>query len=80
MTCDSCDMAKKINPLVLVHVSRGQAEIMDRQPARESASLCLLPVRLPQFKLFRLKRKLPVTVDDETRAQIEHPVKIRHVA
>ena len=73
-------MAKKINPLKLAQVSRGQAEVMDRQPARESSALCLLQVRLPQFKIFRLKRKLPIIVDDETRAQIEYPVKIRHVA
>lgn len=80
MTCDSLDMAKKINLLKLAQASRGQAEVTDRQPSRESGALCLLQVRLPQFNIFHLKRKLPITVDDETRAQIEHPVKIRHVA
>ena len=39
-----------------------------------------MQVRLPQLRIFRVKRKLPITVDAETRAQMEHPVKIRHVA
>ena len=73
-------MAKKVNASKLSLESRGQAEITNRQPATESAALCLMQVRLPRLKIFPFKRKLPVTVDAETRAQIEHPVKIRHVA
>jgi hypothetical protein len=71
-------MAKKVNAMKLAEAARGQAEVTDRQPTRESAALCLMQVRLPMLKIFRSKRKLPVLMDDETRAQIEHPVKIRH--
>ena len=73
-------MAKKVNALKLAEASRGQAEVTNRQPARESGALCLMQMRLPRLKIFRLKRKLLIDVDDETRAQIEHPVKIRHFA
>ena len=39
-----------------------------------------MQLRLPKLKISPLKKKVPVIVDAETRAQIEHPVKIRHVA
>lgn len=73
-------MAKKINALQLAQESRGRAEVTDRQPATESAALSLMPLRLPKWKVYQLKRKLPVVMDDETRDQMEHPVKIRHSA
>ena len=73
-------MAKKVNVLMLAQESRGHAEVTNRQPAKESSALCLLQVRMPVFKVFRVKKKLPIMVDDETHAQMEHPVKIRHVA
>ena len=73
-------MAKKVNASKLALESRGQAEVTNRQPATESAALCLMQVRLPRLKISPFKRKLPVIVDAETRAQIEHPVKIRHLA
>ena len=72
-------MAKKVNAQRLAQESQGQAEVTNRQPATAAAALCLMQVRLPRMKIFRSKRKLPITVDAETLAQIEHPVKIRHV-
>ena len=71
-------MAKKVNASKLALESHGQAEVTNRQAARESV-FCLMQVRLPKLKIFSFKRKLPVVMDAETRAQIEHPVKIRHV-
>jgi hypothetical protein len=73
-------MAKKVNTRMLGQEYRRHAEITDRQPATDFAALSLLQVRPPVFKVFRLKRKLPITLGDETRDQIEHSVKIRHVA
>jgi hypothetical protein len=73
-------MAKKVNALKLVLESRGQAEVTYRMPAKISPALYLMQLRLPKLKISPLKRKVPVIVDAETRAQIEHPVKIRHVA
>lgn len=80
MNCNFNGMAKKVNALKLAQAARAQAEVTDRQCATESAALCLMQVRLPKMKIFRSKRKLPVAVDAETLAQIEHPVNIRHVA
>jgi hypothetical protein len=73
-------MAKKVNALKLVLESRGQAEVSCRMPAKISPALYLMQLRLPRLKIPPLKKKVPVIVDAETRAQIEHPVKIRHVA
>jgi len=73
-------MAKKMNTLKLALESRGQAEVTNRLPAKVSPALYLMQLRLPKLKICPPKKKLPVIVDDETRAQIEHPVKIRHVA
>lgn len=73
-------MAKKMNTLKLALDSGRQPEITDRLPAKVSPALYLMQLRLPKLKICPPKRKLPVAVDAETRAQIEHPVKIRHVA
>jgi hypothetical protein len=73
-------MAKKVNALKLVLETRGQAEVTNRLPAKVSPALYLMQLRLPKLRIAPLKKKLPIAVDAETRAQIEHPVKIRHVA
>ena len=73
-------MAKKMNALKLVVESRGQAEVTNRLSAKVSPALYLMQLRLPKLKISPLKKRVPVIVDAETRAQIEHPVKIRHVA
>jgi hypothetical protein len=73
-------MAKKVNVLKLAQANRGQAEVTDRLPAKVSPALYLMQLRLPKLKISPLTRKLPIAVDAETRAQIEHPVKIRHIA
>jgi hypothetical protein len=36
-------------------------------------------LRTPRFRISPPKRKLPVAMDAEARAQVEHPVKIIHV-
>jgi hypothetical protein len=73
-------MAKKMNEVKLVLETWGQAEVTDRLPAKVSPALYLMQLRLPKLKISPQKKKVPVIVDAETRAQIEHPVKIRHVA
>jgi hypothetical protein len=73
-------MAKKMNALKLVSESRGAAEVTNRLPAKVSPALYLMQLRLPKLKISSLKKRVTVIVDAETRAQIEHPVKIRHVA
>jgi len=80
MNCDLCGMAKKVNVLKLAQETRGQTEFTDRLPAKVSPALYLMQLRLPKLKISPLKKKLPIAVDAETRAQIEHPVKIIHVA
>jgi hypothetical protein len=72
-------MAKKVNELQLAQATWGQSEVTDRQPARESAALSLMPARLPKMRIFRSKKRLTITLDAETLAQIEQPVKIRHI-
>jgi hypothetical protein len=79
MNCGLSGMAKKTNALKLLETP-GEAQDMNRLPPKVSPALYLMQLRLPKPKISPLKRKLPVAVDDETRAQIEHPVKIRHVA
>jgi hypothetical protein len=73
-------MAKKVNALKLAMESRGQAVVTNRLPAKISPALYLMQLRLPKLKISPQKKKVPVIMDAETRAQIEHPVKIRHVA
>jgi hypothetical protein len=73
-------MAKKVNALKLVQETRGQAELTNHLPAKVSPALYLMQLRLPKLKISPLKKKLLIDVDAETRAQIEHPVKIRHIA
>jgi hypothetical protein len=72
-------MAKKMNAQKLALESRGAAEVTNRLPAKVSPALYMMQLRLPKLKISPPKRKVPVIVDAETRAQIEHPVKIRHV-
>ena len=72
-------MAKKVNALKLAQAARGQAEVTNRWPTPVSPALYLMQLRLPKMRICPPKRKLLVAVDAETRAQIEHPVKIRHV-
>jgi hypothetical protein len=72
-------MAKKVNALKLAQQTRGRAEFTDRPPATVSPALYLMQLRLPKSKISPLKKRLPIDMDAETRAQIEHPVEIKHV-
>jgi len=73
-------MAKKINALRLAQLSRGHAEITNRRILPASPSLGVMQLRLPRLRISLPAKKLPVTVEPSDRAQIEHPVRIRHVA
>jgi hypothetical protein len=73
-------MAKKMNALQVMEASRAEVEIEKLRHAPLSPALYMMQLQLPQPKTFPAKRKLPVEVDAETRAQIEYPVKIRHIA
>ena len=70
-------MAKKVNALKFEYVSRGRAEFTNRRRAPEAA-LYLMQLQLPRWKISPSKKKVTVIMDDETRAQIEHPLKIIH--
>ncbi len=72
-------MAKKATALKFATEIREQIAVTNRHPAAEMAALYLLQVRVPRLKISPLKKKLIVVMDPETRAQIAHPVKIRHV-
>ena len=72
-------MAKKVNALRLAIETRGHAEVTNRWPTPVSPALYLMQLRLPKMRIAPPKKKLPIAVDAETRAQIERPVKIRHV-
>ena len=72
-------MAKKANVLRLAWEARRLAEVTNRLPAKVSPALYLMQLRLPKLKISALTRKLPIAEDAESRALIEHPVKIRHV-
>jgi hypothetical protein len=72
-------MAKKVNALKLAQEIRGPSEFTDRLPAPVSPALYLMQLRLPKMRISPTKKRLPVDMDAETRAQVEHPVKIRHV-
>ena len=73
-------MAKKVNASKLARESCGQAEVTNRWPTPVSPALYLMQLRWPRVRISPFKRKLPVLMDDETLAQTEYPVKIRHVA
>ena len=70
-------MAKKINALKLAQANWGQAEITNRRPASDSAVLYLMQIRTSRLNISPLKKKLPILVDAETRAEVPCPVKIR---
>jgi hypothetical protein len=73
-------MAKKMNALQVVEASRAEVEIQRFRHAPFSPALYMMQLQLPKRENFPPKRKLPIFVDAETRAQIEHPVEIRHIA
>lgn len=73
-------MAKKANALKLALETQGHNEAAGHMPPKVSPALYLMQLRLPKLKITPPKKKLPVMVDSEARAQTEHPVKIRHVA
>jgi hypothetical protein len=71
-------MAKKMNSLKLAQETLGNAAVTDRQPELQMAALYLIQSRSLALKILPPMRRLRVAVDAETRAQIEHPVKIIH--
>ena len=73
-------MAKKMNSMKLAQETRGNAAVTDRQPELQVAALYLMQSRQQMLRILPPRRRLSVAVDAETRAQIEHPVKIIHAA
>jgi hypothetical protein len=65
-------MARKMNP------PKPAQEIRVQAAATGLAAFYLTHMRPPGLKIPATRRRLPVAVDAETRAQIEHPVKIIH--
>ncbi|HXI73699.1 MAG TPA: hypothetical protein VNN22_25435 [Verrucomicrobiae bacterium] len=69
-------MAKKVNALRLAQISHGHAEVTNRLPTPLSPALYLTQLRLPRWNIMPIKRKLPIAIGDETKAEMEYPVKI----
>jgi len=72
-------MAKKMNTLKLAQEISGTAQITNRQPKLEMAALYFTQAKSQKLKIAPMKRRLQITVDADTRAQIQHPVKITHL-
>jgi hypothetical protein len=72
-------MAKKVNLMALALENRRQSDPVSQWPAPVVPALYLMRLRTPRFRISPPKRKLPVAMDAEARAQVEHPVKIIHV-
>jgi len=70
-------MAKKMDTLRLAQEVCEGGKTSYRRFAIELPALYLMQPQPPAANA-RVKRRLPVAVDAETRAQIEHPVKIIH--
>ena len=71
-------MAKKVNELKLAQENWGQAEVTNRRG--ESPALFLTQAWMPRFRVAQPKKKLPIFMDADTRAEVSRPVKIRHIA
>jgi hypothetical protein len=71
-------MAKKMNSLKMAQQTLGNAAVTDRQPELQIAALYLMQARSQMLKISPPRRRVPVFVDAETRAQVERPVKIIH--
>jgi len=65
-------MARKMNP------PKPAQEIRVQSTTTGLAAFYLAHMRPPGLKITTPRRRLPVAVDAETRAQIEHLVKIIH--
>jgi hypothetical protein len=73
-------MAKKMNNLRLEQMNWAQSEITNRKPTTEPAALYLMQIRSSKLRISPLKKRVPIFVDSETRADLPRPVKIRHGA
>jgi hypothetical protein len=72
-------MAKKVNDMRLAQESWGQGEVLNRRPSAESPALYLMQAWMPRFRIAPPKKRLPVFMDAETLADVQCPVKIRHI-
>jgi hypothetical protein len=73
-------MATKVKILKMLQELRGLAQITERRPSPRLPGLFLLQMRshLAQTTLARRKSTIPVTIQD--RPDIQHTIKINHVA
>jgi hypothetical protein len=72
-------MAKKMNALQLAQTARAEAQIDNRRHAPPMGALSLMQPPRPQAgRGFPARRRLQITVDDTTYAQLPQSVKITH--
>src|ERR1700733_1332698 len=78
--CSMNFMAKKMNALQLAQTARAEAEFTNRRPPLPMGALSLMQQPRPQAgRGFPPRRRLQITVDDTTYAQLPQLVKIIHV-
>ncbi len=76
MNCGIAGMAKKANLARQWQEAVGQAEVTDRQPSPSASALYLMQLRASSRKISPPRRRLAVTVEQESDADAPHPVKI----
>jgi len=76
MNCSIAGMAKKTDLARQWQEVIGQAEVTDRQPSAPAAALYLMQLRSASRKISVPRRRLAVTVDNETETGHPRPVKI----
>ncbi len=72
-------MADKVKMLTLLDEIRGFAQITNRRPPARSPGLFVAQMRSQASHEILRRRKLSITVDNPSHADIPHPVKINHV-
>jgi len=80
MKCIKNFMARKMNSMKFAQETQGNAAITYRRPELQIAAYYLMQLRTQTLRISPPRRRLQVFADAETRAQIEHPVKIIHAA
>jgi len=76
VSCFISGMARKMNLQKLAQETRGQAEILSRQPEQPAA---LYFLRLPRPKVsVPSKRRFQISIDGDMREVIPQSVKIKH--
>ncbi len=72
-------MAAKIQIMKLLQEMRGFPEVTNRRPQPRTPGLFLLQMRSHLLQATGLKDKRTISVDMQTRPDLPHPIKIKHL-